>query len=114
MISNKHVVLDGKASFYACILPDIKKAARECGWAIGVHGSLQHDLDLMAMAWTEEATTPEVLMNAIRNCFVDNRNMPIAYYDKPNNRVVYTISIFADWYLDINFIKSNYEKGVKE
>ena len=29
--------------------------------------------------------------------------------EKPNNRVVYTISIFADYYLDINVIERSYQ-----
>ncbi len=39
-------------------LPDIKliwKLAREVGYAVGVHGSLKRDLDLIAAPWTDEA-----------------------------------------------------------
>lgn len=39
-------------------LPDIEQiraAAREIGYAIGVHGTLERDLDLIAAPWTEEA-----------------------------------------------------------
>ena len=42
-------------------LPDIKliwKLAREVGYAVGVHGSLKRDFDLIAAPWTDEAVEP--------------------------------------------------------
>ena len=35
----------------------IRALAKEVGYAIGVHGSLQSDLDLIAAPWTEEAVS---------------------------------------------------------
>lgn len=39
-------------------LPDIKliwELARQCGYAVGVHGSLKRDFDLIAAPWTDGA-----------------------------------------------------------
>lgn len=39
-------------------LPDIRliwKLAREVGYAVGVHGSLRRDFDLIAAPWTDDA-----------------------------------------------------------
>ncbi len=39
-------------------LPDLRliwKVAREVGYAVGVHGSLKRDFDLIAAPWTKEA-----------------------------------------------------------
>lgn len=39
-------------------LPDFRliwKLAREKGYAVGIHGSLKRDVDLIAAPWTEEA-----------------------------------------------------------
>lgn len=39
-------------------LPDIKliwKLAREVGYAIGIHGSLKRDFDLIAVPWVDDA-----------------------------------------------------------
>lgn len=108
-ISNKHVVTNGKAAFYACILEDLKNAALECGWAIGVHGSLSNDMDLMAMPWTDDALPVEDMILSLSDCFVDNPFKDkhiIPHYSKPNGRVVYTISIWSDYYLDINVIRN--------
>lgn len=105
--SREHVVSNGKASFYASIYDDLRIAAMTCGWALGLHGSLQNDMDIMAMPWTEEATPVEDMIKALSDCFTGNMwkdHHIIPHYDKPNNRVVYTMSIFSDWYLDINVI----------
>lgn len=104
--SNKHVVLNGKAAFYACVLEDIKQAAYNCGWAIGLHGSLQSDMDLMAMAWTKEATTVDELIKSISSCFSDKVLIEV-HHKKPKNRVVYSLVIYGDWYLDLNVVDVN-------
>ena len=103
------ITLNGKAAFYASIYDDLKNAAIKCGWALGLHGSLQSDMDIMAMPWTEGAKPVDEMIQALSDCFTDNPwkgHHIIPHYDKPNNRVVYTMSIWADWYLDINVIKT--------
>lgn len=111
MKSREHVITNGRAVFYACCWPDLKDAALNCGWALGLHGSLNSDMDLMAMPWTEDAKPVEEMIKALEACFT----IPDpAYYkqttkstDKPNNRAVYTMHIFADFYLDINVIEQS-------
>lgn len=103
------VTSNGKASFYASIYDDLRSTAMDCGWALGLHGSLANDMDIMAMPWTENAKPIEEMIQSLSDCFVgcpfkDEHLIP--HYDKPNNRVVYTMSIFGDWYLDINVIKT--------
>lgn len=41
--------------------------AKKFGYAIGVHGSLARDIDLIAAPWTENAVEPELLAAAIAN-----------------------------------------------
>lgn len=108
------ITTNGKAAFYASIWPDIMHAAHSCGWAVGLHGSLANDMDIMAMPWTAEAKPVEAMVRAISDCFVGSPwkdNHLVAYRDKPNGRVVYTVSIWADWYLDINVIDAQKGKG---
>ena len=112
--SREHVVANGKASFYACIWDDLRNAAMDCGWALGLHGSLSKDMDIMAMPWAEDAKPVEEMVDSIINCFTDNPFNDISktpHYDKPNNRVVYTIHIWKDFYLDINVIKTCSSQG---
>lgn len=106
--SAEHIVTNGKAAFYAAIWPDLKNAALKCGWALGLHGSLNSDMDLIAMPWTEDAQPVETMLAALSDCFGDNpfkEQHTVPFKGKPNNRVVYTMSIWADYYLDINIIQ---------
>jgi hypothetical protein len=40
--------------------------ARSHGYALAVHGSLQSDMDVVAVPWTSEAAPADVLMEAVR------------------------------------------------
>ena len=110
MKSREHIVSNGKAAFYASIYDDLRQAAMNCGWALGLHGSLSNDMDIMAMPWTEDAKPVEDMIQALSDCFTDNpfKNVQTKpHYGKPNNRVVYTMPIWGDFYLDINIIQIN-------
>lgn len=101
------VTCNGRAAFYASMWNDFRQAAMDCGWALGLHGSLASDMDIMAMPWTENATSADEMVERLIDCFGFSRP---AYYEvdktsKPNNRVVYTIPIFADFYIDLNIIQ---------
>lgn len=98
----------GKAVFYAAIYGDLRDKALECGWALGLHGSLNSDMDIMAMPWTKDATDAESMIANLYKCFDnDSWSLPVKHVgEKPNGRVVYTISIWEDFYLDINIIKN--------
>ena len=64
----------GERTFVPCagweepVLPPIRlirELAREVGYAIGVHGTLERDLDLIAAPWTKEAVGNRDLMEHI-------------------------------------------------
>lgn len=105
--SREHVVTNGRAAFYASLWPDLKDAALDCGWALGLHGSLANDMNIMAMPWTEEAIHPLEMILRLKKCFTENHLITIQETPKCNNRMVYTLSIWADFYLDINVIQSH-------
>jgi hypothetical protein len=44
----------------------VRYAAYRIGWAIGVHGSLVRDIDLIAVPWRDNPCTPEDLVMAIK------------------------------------------------
>lgn len=48
------------------LLPKIREVARERGYAIGLHGSLARDYDLIAVPWTESAVDPDELAEAVK------------------------------------------------
>lgn len=108
------ITCNGRATFYASIYPDLKEKATQHGWALALHGSLQSDMDIVAIAWDEEASSVETMIDALLTCFEGNGFNEISrvpHTDKPNNRVVYTIHIYSNMYLDINVIKGNYKHG---
>lgn len=47
------------------ILPHIRLAARNQGYAVAVHGSLSRDIDLIAVPWREGAANPDDLVRVI-------------------------------------------------
>lgn len=56
------------AAHYLHLAPTLKAKAREMGYALGVHGSLSTDMDLIAVPWVEDAKTAEELIEALREC----------------------------------------------
>lgn len=107
MKSREHVTTNGRAVFFAAMWQDLKNAATSHGWALGLHGSLSSDMDIMAMPWDEHASPVDVMIQQICHCFTESaqiEKMIQVSTDKPNNRVVYTLPIWADFYLDINVI----------
>ena len=45
--------LDQLEAFYQSILPKLREEARACGYALGLHGSMRRDLDIIAAPWIE-------------------------------------------------------------
>lgn len=52
-------------AFLSEALPGLQLAARGCGYALAVHGSLARDIDLIAVPWTEGADKPELLVQRL-------------------------------------------------
>lgn len=99
------VTCNGRAAFYAAMWNDIRQCAMDRGWAVSLHGSLSSDMDIMAMPWIEEAVFFEELVSEISKLFKGNalaEGFSICYNEKPHGRIVATIPIFADFYLDIS------------
>lgn len=105
MKHRESVTTNGRAVFYASMWEDFRKAALDKGWALALHGSLASDMDIMAMPWTEGASTIAEMILALKNCFDKPSEIYLTETPMPNNRMVYTLSIWADFYLDINIIK---------
>lgn len=108
MAKNREAVTcNGRAAFYAAMWNDIRQCAMDCGWAVALHGSLNSDMDIIAMPWVEDAVDFYELCRNIKNLFIGNEfDWDIDYYSKPNKRIVATIPIWADFYLDISAIAS--------
>jgi len=109
--SREHVTCNGRAVFYACCWQDLREKALDCGWALALHGSMNSDMDIMAMPWTEDAKPADYMIGKLTEVFWDeNNDQDLLHHviktvgEKPNGRVVYTLPIFDTFYLDINVI----------
>lgn len=74
-------------------LPDIRliwKLAREVGYAVGVHGSLKRDMDLIAAPWTDEAVGNYALIQHLCNGLGAKM---IGIERKPHGRVAVTLQL---------------------
>lgn len=56
----------GVACVYAAVLPALRERARELGYALGLHGSLVRDMDLIAAPWVAEAVSSDELAEALQ------------------------------------------------
>lgn len=53
------------AGFYCNIYMAAVKVAYKRGYCIAAHGSMNRDLDLVAVPWTKGAVSPDALINAL-------------------------------------------------
>jgi hypothetical protein len=77
---------DELEDFYRSILPKVLQAARAEGYAIGVHGSLRRDLDLIAVPWIEQHSNKEQLVRAIHRAACGIESESYQWEQKPYGR----------------------------
>ena len=81
-------------AFYLSRLPAMRAAARDCGYALGVHGSERRDFDIIAMQWREDASDKDTLAHAIAKAACGlSRTGVYEWEDKPSGRVSTSIPI---------------------
>lgn len=88
--------------YAASLYPDLAVTARQHGYALAVHGSLQKDMDLIAIPWVDNPRPPEELIEAI------TREFAIRVIgepgQKPHGRIAHTIIIGHGSYIDLSFM----------
>lgn len=83
-------------------LPDFNLVwgvARECGYAVGLHGSMRRDCDLIAVPWVDGAVPPEVLIENL--CMTLNARQVGWIEKKPHGRIAVTLQIDG-WFKPID------------
>lgn len=53
------------AVFMELAMPRMREAARRCGYALAVHGTLIRDLDVIACPWAKDARSADELVAAL-------------------------------------------------
>ena len=95
--------LTEKQAHYEAVLPDVRAAARACGYGVGVHGSMTRDLELIAVPWVEQAASANDLAHAVQRaaCGVSGAWQ---VEHKPHGRIGYTLHIGRSGYIDLSVV----------
>lgn len=56
-----------RAATYAMLYPRLREVARQHGYALALHGTLEKDLDVLACPWVEGASDADALAEALRD-----------------------------------------------
>lgn len=80
-------------TFYAVTYAEIRLVAKNLGYALALHGSLQKDLDVIAIPWVEDAADEETLVKAICEAAGGFVLAHIPATDKPHGRRAHTIHL---------------------
>ena len=91
------------APVYCSIYPDLAEAVKAHGYALAIHGSMQRDFDLVCIPWTETASHPMRVIEAISEQFA--LSLVGDGVDKFHGRKAYTL-LFGSWgtFLDLSFM----------
>lgn len=91
------------------LIEPLRAAARQVGYAITVHGSLQRDIDLVAVPWTDEAVSAGELaqiifqtierINGIAIVVEADKPMP---RQKPHGRLAWSFHLGGGPYIDLS------------
>ena len=89
------------------ILRPLRERAKVMGYALAVHGSLERDIDLVAVPWADRAYPPEALANSLRQVLdklypVTLEVGPSTTHPKPHGRQCWSFW-FRSWtYVDLS------------
>lgn len=103
-MKTKDQIKPSYAPVYAgALYPDLARIFLDSGYALAIHGSLQRDVDLVAIPWIEKPESIENILKEIVSKFA------IKTIDEPENkqhgRIAYTLSIgFGDCAIDLSFM----------
>lgn len=86
------------------IYPRLAEIARAHGYALALHGSVQRDLDLIAVPWTDGASDHTVLLSALCESIDVSPN---GHSAKPHGRLAWSIPLWWGAYIDLSILPPN-------
>ena len=100
------------------VIRPLRERARELGWAVSIHGSLERDIDLIAVPWTERAHEPDALVNSFRQVLTKLYGIglevgPNCEHPKPHGRLCWSFWIRPWTYIDLSVYPSPATAGRK-
>ena len=90
---------------YATLYPMLARVAREHGYAAALHGSMGRDLDVLCAPWTEGASAPEELAEALYDRvghLVEVQGKEAE--EKPHGRIAWDIPLSGGAYIDLSIM----------
>lgn len=99
---------------YERLIGPLRERARELGYAVGVHGTLKRDIDLIAVPWTDAAVDAETLAESLRlvavalNGKADRECVGDEFHErgcpgmKPHGRLVWSFHLGGGPYIDLS------------
>lgn len=102
------------APAYVAFYPLLTEIAREHGYALAIHGSVNSDMDLIAVPWVDDAKSVKELIEAIST--YASKVMSVMFKDpivlhgpehKPFGRMAYTIQIGNGYNIDLSIVNGN-------
>jgi len=108
MSKNKNELnFEGRSAFYTIIFNKMKEKAADLGYMLTVHGSMARDMDLIAVPWIEDVEPHEKLVAEISKLLEPTVWKDFHFKErgvKPHGRVVYTLAIYSDWFIDLSIL----------
>jgi len=90
------------ASAYAPLIPVLTAKAREHGYAVGVHGSMNFDLDLLLVPWTDFATPRLHVLAALAESVGLDPATILGPEEKPHGRLAHIFPLGNGLALDVS------------
>ena len=107
--------IHAKPSLYAYYFETLKEIAKEYGYNLVLHGSLNRDLDLIAIPWEDKVGDIDILIDNIASAIggtvmmqdrsIDN-STGVRFKKTHHGRVIYVININRDFKTKYNGIKT--------
>jgi hypothetical protein len=111
-------------TLFPTLIEPLREVARANGYALGVHGSLAYDLDLIAVPWSKDVVDARIFAEAIRAKTeeIAGYAFQLPYEDdeyfsagcpgaKPHGRLVWSFHVGGGPYIDLSVIPSADSKG---
>lgn len=103
-----HHPLVGTPDLNTPSITEMRAIAHPLGWVLAEHGSKERDLDVVAVAWTEDACSIDNLIEALAKG-METPNGPTHVFEpglKPHGRIAYNIQLNG-WYKIIDLSVAN-------
>jgi hypothetical protein len=95
------------APMYAVMYKGLTGIAREHGYALAIHGSLDSDLDLIAVPWVKHSSKLNVLVDALSGLIEAVYDAPFDKNNperKPHGRIAYNLYLDNGCKVDLSIV----------